>query len=152
MCRARSTSWLRTRTPPEAMAPMASSSWPGKPSLRTRKTSRGAFSAWATSKATGTPPRGNARTCTSGRLAYVMSLSARTRPASVRSRKSMAVILYSLRWVLCLLYRVTPGKPTQVAREPVGGQAGDFLQGPRLLEEVGGAGDDHQLFFLRAEL
>jgi len=58
-----------TRTPPLAMAPIASSRWKGTPSLRTRKTSSGARSARATSLATGTPPRGSARTTTSRRPA-----------------------------------------------------------------------------------
>ena len=31
-----------TRNPPEASAPIANSSWPGNPNLRTTKTSRGA--------------------------------------------------------------------------------------------------------------
>src|SRR6266850_404006 len=44
------TSGLSTRTPPLAMAPMATSSWPGKPSLRTTNTSSGARSRRATSQ------------------------------------------------------------------------------------------------------
>src|SRR5207253_2228079 len=88
-----STSWLSTTTPPLAMAPIASSSWPGTPSLRTRKTSSGASSALATSNATGTPPRGSPRTSTSGRLAYAESFAARIWPASLRSRNRSAMLL-----------------------------------------------------------
>ena len=53
---------LMIRTPSSPMAPMPSSGWYGTPSLRTTITSSGAPSAWATSKATGTPPRGSPRT------------------------------------------------------------------------------------------
>ncbi len=73
-----------TRTPPEARAPIASSGWEGTPSLRTMKTSSGAWSARATSAPTGTPPRGRASTSTSGRPAYRLSAFASRRPASVR--------------------------------------------------------------------
>ena len=88
-CRARGRPDRETRTPPVATAPIASSSWPGMPSFRTTKTSRGACSARATSYATGTPPRGSASTRTSGLPAYCSSFSAASRrPASVRSRNN----------------------------------------------------------------
>jgi len=45
----RTTLSLSTRTPPAAIAPIAYSSWPGTPSLRTMKTSSGTCSARATS-------------------------------------------------------------------------------------------------------
>jgi hypothetical protein len=45
---------------------MATSRRPGVPSFRTKKTSSGARSALATSKATGTPPRGSPSTMTFG--------------------------------------------------------------------------------------
>src|SRR5581483_11589113 len=81
------TSSLRTRAPPLAIAPIASSSWPGRPSLRTRNTSSGAPRARATSAATGTPPRGRPRTITSSRPAYSDSLEASARPAARRFAK-----------------------------------------------------------------
>ena len=85
----RTTSRLMTRTPSSPMAPMPSSGWNGTPSLRTTMTSSGAPRARATSKATGTPPRGRPRTttCLSRRSC---SLAARRRPASARSAKTMA--------------------------------------------------------------
>src|SRR5262245_60678583 len=86
----RTTSSLTTRTPPEAIAPIASSSCPGTPILRTRNRSSGAPSAFATSYATGTPPRGKASTMTSDRPVYADSSAASCRPASLRSWKSMA--------------------------------------------------------------
>ena len=58
--------WQRVDVHPR-VAPIANSRSPGTPSLRTRITSRGAPSAWATSYATGTPPRGSASTTTSVR-------------------------------------------------------------------------------------
>ena len=84
--------------PPSAIAPKASSSWPGTPSLRTRKTSSGAPSARATSAATGTPPRGSPSTMTSSRPAYSPSRSAELparlgpvgRAASTRPRRGRA--------------------------------------------------------------
>ena len=85
--RSRIRSSLRTSTPPAAIAPMASSGWPGTPSLRTRKTSSGAFSAEATSNATGTPPRGRPNTSTSVRPAYSVRRAASCRPASIRFLK-----------------------------------------------------------------
>jgi hypothetical protein len=45
----RSTSRLSTIAPPLAMAPIASSGWDGRPSLRTTSTSSGKASALATS-------------------------------------------------------------------------------------------------------
>src|SRR5205814_5741445 len=74
-----------TRTPPEAIAPIANSGWPGIPSLRTTKISSGASSASAISNATGTPPRGSARTITSWRPRYFDSRAASSMPASRRS-------------------------------------------------------------------
>ena len=62
--------WIRTRTPPDAIAPRANSSWPGKPSFRTMKILSGAFNSRAISCATGTPPRGNASTSVSSWFAY----------------------------------------------------------------------------------
>src|SRR5205085_4308183 len=81
-------------TPPEAIAPTASSSKPGTPSLRTIKTSSGTRSACATSYATGTPPRGKPRTITSSRPAYFESFKPSIRPASARFGKipSMSAI------------------------------------------------------------
>jgi hypothetical protein len=43
------TSSFITRVPPAAIAPIASSSWPGVPSLRTTNTSSGTLSALAIS-------------------------------------------------------------------------------------------------------
>src|SRR5207244_11559382 len=81
------TSSCKTRTPPEAIAPTASSSNPGTPSLRTMKTSSGTRNARATSYATGTPPRGRPSTITSSRPAYLESFSPSNRPASARFGK-----------------------------------------------------------------
>jgi len=72
--------WLRKQTPPLATAPIASSSWPGTPSLRARNTSSGAPNFPATSKATGTPPRGSPSTIKSARAAYCSNFPARSRP------------------------------------------------------------------------
>src|SRR4051812_7058918 len=83
------TSGLRTRTPPLAIAPIASSSCPGKPSLRTTKTSSGAPRRRATSQATGTPPRGSPRTSRSGWPVKAARRSPSARPASYRSRYRM---------------------------------------------------------------
>ena len=60
----RMTSSLRTMVgvPPSKTAPIANSGWRGTPILRTRIRPSGALSAAATSAATGTPPRGSART------------------------------------------------------------------------------------------
>ena len=58
---------ITTRTPPVAIAPIASSGWPGTPIFRTRNRSSGALRWRATSAATGTPPRGRASTTTSDR-------------------------------------------------------------------------------------
>src|SRR5690606_25360862 len=80
----RITSSFSTRVPPLATAPIASSSWPGTPSLRTTKTSSGAPRARATSNATGTPPRGSARTA-AGCPAKRDRSRASARPASRRS-------------------------------------------------------------------
>jgi len=66
---------------PSPMAPSASSSWPGAPSLRTTSTSNGARRASAMGLATGTPPLGNARTVTSERSENSRSASARCSPA-----------------------------------------------------------------------
>src|SRR6202035_1569226 len=69
------------------MAPIASSSCPGTPSLRTMKTSSGASRACATWKATGTPPRGKPRTMTSSRWPIRRATSRpRSCPASILSR------------------------------------------------------------------
>src|SRR5690606_7671115 len=60
----------------------------GAPIVRPTITSRGAPRAWATSRATATPPRGSARTTGSGRApssARVRSRRASARPACRRS-------------------------------------------------------------------
>ncbi|MCG8363623.1 MAG: hypothetical protein MJA27_09880 [Pseudanabaenales cyanobacterium] len=62
---------FRTRTPPIATAPIASSEFSGRPNFRTRQISNGRLSLFAISKATGVPPQGSARTITFGRLAYI---------------------------------------------------------------------------------
>ena len=87
---------LRNWIPPEAIAPMASSSCPGTPSFLTRRTSSGMFSARATSKPTGTPPRGSASTMASGEPPCCRRRSASCRPASLRSwnRMIMAALLF----------------------------------------------------------
>src|SRR5215211_5295867 len=77
----RTASSFRTRTPPWATAPIPNSSRPGAPSLRAIKTSRGAPKEREISYATGTPPRGRART-TGSSSRYPDSLSASLRPAS----------------------------------------------------------------------
>src|SRR5690349_6575682 len=82
------TSSLTTTTSPLAIAPIASSSRPGTPSLRTTNTSSGADNAFATSHATGTPPRGNASTTRSRRNANDARRSASARPAALRSANS----------------------------------------------------------------
>ena len=84
-CMERATSSLpfMTRTPPVAIAPNASSC-PGTPSFRTTNMSNGECNASATSKATGTPPLGNARTSKSGRPRKATSLLAK-RPARLGS-------------------------------------------------------------------
>ena len=79
------TSRFSTRTPPLAIAPIASSSCPGDPSLRTTNTSSGAFSALATSAPTGTPPRGRARIKRFGVSVNRASRAASARPAPARS-------------------------------------------------------------------
>ena len=77
--------WSNSEMSGKAMAPIASSSCPGKPSLRTSTRSSGARKACAISKATGTPPRGKASTTTSSLFAHIASLFANRRPASWRS-------------------------------------------------------------------
>src|ERR1035437_18592 len=84
-----STSSSITRTPSSLIAPIASSGWEGNPSLRTTMTSSGAPSVLATSKATGTPPRGSPRTTTSS-SAWSPSFSLSCLPASDRSRNAMS--------------------------------------------------------------
>ena len=82
----RSTSSLSTRAPRSPMAPIATSGWLGSPSLRTTSTSSGAWSADASSAATGTPPRG--RPSTTGRsIVRPANACASRRPASRRSVK-----------------------------------------------------------------
>ncbi|KGD51868.1 hypothetical protein DP49_3681 [Burkholderia pseudomallei] len=66
---ARSTDCSSSTTPPVAIAPIASSGLPGAPSFLTISTSSVTRSAFATSNATGTPPRGSASTTTSSRFA-----------------------------------------------------------------------------------
>ena len=84
----RRTSAFRTRTPSSPTAPIPSSGWNGTPSFRTTRMSSGALSAFATSYATGTPPRGRPRT--RGEVARrPESRSASRRPASRRSRKGI---------------------------------------------------------------
>ena len=86
----RMTASLRTMTgaPPSTMAPMASSGYIGAPILRTRTRSSGAPSAAATSAATGTPPRGRART-TGSSPCRPRSARANFFPASDLSRNGM---------------------------------------------------------------
>ena len=93
---ASTTSRFTRSIPPDASAPIASSSCPGTPSFLTTKTSSGACSAFATSYPTGTPPRGKARTTTSSRFRNSPSLEASKRPASKRSANSMALLLRRL--------------------------------------------------------
>ena len=83
----RTTRGLMIRTPPSPMAPIPSSGWSGTPSLRITITSSGACSAWATSNATGTPPRGNPSTTTSCPRRWLTRRES-SRPASTRSRTS----------------------------------------------------------------
>src|SRR5579863_5788368 len=89
MARRRTASTPMVSTPPEAIAPIASSGIFGAPSFRTSQTSSGAWRTLAISNPTGTPPRGRARTWTSVRSANEVNCSARSLPASVRSRKRM---------------------------------------------------------------
>src|ERR1700720_4478218 len=74
---------------PSATAPMASSGCAGTPIFRTRIRSSGAPSAAATSAATGTPPRGSAKTM-GWRSTYPASAAARQRPAADRFSKDIA--------------------------------------------------------------
>src|SRR5215204_1291163 len=84
MPRRLTTSWLRTRTPPAATAPMPNSGWSGAPSLRETNTSSGAPREREISYPTGTPPLGKAKT--TGRSSIKRdSFSASRRPASLRS-------------------------------------------------------------------
>src|SRR5512139_218500 len=96
----RTTSGLSTSTPSSPTAPIASSGWKGTPSLRTTITSKGASSAEATSKATGTPPRGRPRTTVSGPR-RCSTLRASWRPASARFA-NMAHLRQSLLLLLTL--------------------------------------------------
>src|SRR5438105_6016990 len=127
---------LSTRTPLEANAPIASSSWPGTPSLRTMKTSSGAPSLRATSYATGTPPRGKARTIRSGWPARVASRPASTRPASARSAKrpSMEGLL-----------RENLRSPRTGSIEKMSGKSLHRLVLPFQRESMAGAGQHDQL-------
>jgi hypothetical protein len=84
------TSAFITRMPPLASAPIASSDWPGVPSLRTMNTSSGARKARATSAATGTPPRASPNTTTSLRPAYSFNRSASSLPAFRVEREQQA--------------------------------------------------------------
>src|SRR5215212_1612034 len=78
------TSWLSTRTPPAATAPIPNSGWPGAPSLRETNTSSGALREREISYPTGTPPLGRAKT--TGRSSIKReSFPASRRPASLRS-------------------------------------------------------------------
>src|ERR671912_935340 len=86
MPRRLTTSWLRTRTPPAATAPIPNSGCPGAPSLRETHTSSGAPRAREISYPTGTPPLGRANT--TGRSSLKRdSFPASRRPASLRSSK-----------------------------------------------------------------
>src|ERR687897_1468667 len=84
MPRRLTTSWLRTRTPPAATAPMPNSGCPGAPSLRETNTSSGASRAREISYPTGTPPLGRAKTTVRSSLKRD-SFPASRRPASLRS-------------------------------------------------------------------
>src|SRR5215218_593109 len=84
MPRRLTTSWLRTRTPPAATAPMPNSGWSGAPSLREIITSSGASRAREISYPTGTPPLGRAKTTVRSSLKRT-SFPASWRPASLRS-------------------------------------------------------------------
>jgi sn-glycerol 3-phosphate transport system substrate-binding protein len=75
-----------------ANAPMPYSSCPGAPILRTIKRSSGACSALATSKPTGTPPRGKART-TGSLSSSALTASASFLPASSRLAKLSRCII-----------------------------------------------------------
>src|SRR5215469_1746784 len=88
-----SRSMVRSRTTmsPEATAPMASSGWPGMPTLRTSITSSGASSAAATSEATGTPPRGSASTNTGAGSRRCCISRASAAPAAARSANTRGV-------------------------------------------------------------
>src|SRR5205823_8928845 len=122
---------LRTRTPPVAIAPIASSRWNGTPSLRTRNTSSGARSSRATSWATGTPPRGSASTITSGWPAYALSRRASRPPASRRSRNRLATAAE----------RSEPYARDCVTRPPAGRYAGGYpprVSGTRASHRSGG--------------
>src|SRR5215218_6640262 len=84
MPRRLTTSWLRTRTPPAATAPIPNSGWSGAPSLRETNTSSGAPREREISYPTGTPPLGKAKT--TGRSSVKReSFPASRRPASLRS-------------------------------------------------------------------
>ena len=106
----------------------------GTPSFRTKNTSSGALSRVATSLATGTPPRGSPSTTTSERPPYSASCAASCRPPSMRSRKRMANPFHS--WLLPRC------GPTQITREPVGGETLDLLDRARLFEEMCRARND----------
>src|SRR5215210_3094857 len=84
MPRRLTTSWLRTRTPSAATAPMPNSGCPGAPSLRETNTSSGAWRAREISYPTGTPPLGRAKTTVRSSLKRD-SFPASRRPASLRS-------------------------------------------------------------------
>src|SRR5215213_7790599 len=86
MPRRLTTSWLRTRTPPAATAPIPNSGWPGAPSLRETNTSSGAPRVREISYPTGTPPLGRAKTTERSSLKQD-SFPASRRPASLRSLK-----------------------------------------------------------------
>src|ERR687889_2612816 len=84
MPRRLTTSWLRTRTPPAATAPIPNSGCPGAPNLRETNTSSGAPRAREISYPTGTPPLGRAKTTGRSSLKRT-SFPASWRPASLRS-------------------------------------------------------------------
>src|SRR5687767_4275989 len=109
------------------MAPIANSSCPGTPSLRTTNTSSGALKYLATSQATGTPPRGKASTTTSGRLAYELSFSARNFPASLRFLKVFLNMLTFRR---------------QMFDEPARCKVRYFFKCARFLEQMSCTGDN----------
>ena len=100
------TSSLRTimGEPPSTIAPIANSGSNGTPILRTKIKSSGASSAEATSAATGTPPRGKART-TGSWPRYPASAAANFRPASARFLNGIVVSVISRRRFRPYLHR-----------------------------------------------
>src|SRR5256885_1094072 len=108
-------------TPPSATAPIPNSGWVGAPTLRATNTSSGASRARATSKATGTPPRGSANTSGDSNSCPPTTEASR-RPASIRSRKRIGVLLLEFDSVVELakkvpeMARLIAGMPEEGAR------------------------------------